>query len=68
MCTVNVAYSVVRKCTAIRTGARIIQGKDGDGCGMVLRFKMGTGSFPGIRWPERGVYHPPPSSAGLRMV
>jgi len=21
---------------------------------------MGTGSFPGVKRPERGVYHPPP--------
>jgi hypothetical protein len=35
---------------------------------ILLRFKMGTWSFPGIMRPERGAYHPPPSSAGLRMV
>jgi len=33
MFTVNLAYSVVRKCTAIRKAARLIQGKDGDGYG-----------------------------------
>jgi hypothetical protein len=25
---------------------------------------MGTGSFPGVKQPERGVDHPPPSIAG----
>jgi len=68
MCMVNVVHSVARKCTAIRTAARKIQGKDGDRYGKVLRFKMGTGSFPGIKRPERGAYHPPSSSAVLRMV
>ena len=24
---------------------------------------MGTGSFPGVKRPERGIDHPPPSSA-----
>jgi hypothetical protein len=24
---------------------------------------MGTGSFPGVKWPGRGADHPPPSSA-----
>jgi len=23
-------------------------------------YTMGTGSFPGVKRPERGVYHPPP--------
>jgi hypothetical protein len=27
---------------------------------------MGTGSFPGIKRPERGVDHPPPSSAKVK--
>jgi hypothetical protein len=27
---------------------------------------MGTGSFPGVKWPERGVDHPPPSSAEVK--
>jgi len=27
---------------------------------------MGTGSFPGIKWPGRGVDHPPPSSAEVK--
>jgi hypothetical protein len=26
---------------------------------------MGTGSFPGVKWPGRGADHPPPSSAGV---
>ena len=26
-------------------------------------YTMGTGSFPGVKRPERGVDHPPPSSA-----
>jgi len=26
-------------------------------------YTMGTGSFPGVKWPGRGVDHPPPSSA-----
>jgi len=42
MCTANVAFSVVRKCRAIRTSARIIQGKDGDGYGMVLTLRCKT--------------------------
>ena len=25
--------------------------------------RMGTGSFPGVKWPGRGVNYPPPSSA-----
>jgi hypothetical protein len=24
---------------------------------------MGTGFFPGVKWPRRGADHPPPSSA-----
>jgi hypothetical protein len=24
---------------------------------------MGTGSFPGVKWPGRGADHPPPSSS-----
>jgi len=28
--------------------------------------KMGTGSFPGIKRPGRGDYHPPPSSAKIK--
>jgi len=27
---------------------------------------MGTGSFPGVKWPGRGVDHPPPSSAEVK--
>jgi hypothetical protein len=27
---------------------------------------MGTGSFPGVKWPERGADHPPPSSAEVK--
>jgi len=27
---------------------------------------MGTGSFPGVKWPERGVDHPPPSRAEVK--
>ena len=26
-------------------------------------YTMGTGSFPGVKWPGRGVDHLPPSSA-----
>ena len=26
----------------------------------------GTGSFPGVKWPGRGVDHPPPSSAEVK--
>ena len=26
-------------------------------------YTMGTGSFPGVKRPERGVEHPPPSNA-----
>jgi len=26
-------------------------------------YTMGTGSFPGVKWPRRSVYHPPPSIA-----
>ena len=29
-------------------------------------YKMGTGSFPGVKRPERGVDHPPPSSAEVK--
>ena len=28
-------------------------------------YTMGTGSFPAVKWPERGVDHPPPSSAAV---
>jgi len=24
---------------------------------------MGTVAFPGVKWPGRGAYHPPPNSA-----
>jgi hypothetical protein len=27
---------------------------------------MGTGSFPGVKWPGRGVDHPPTSSAEVK--
>ena len=27
---------------------------------------MGTGSFQGVKWPGRGVDHPPPSSAEVK--
>ena len=27
----------------------------------VVQDTMGTGSFPGVKWPERGADHPPPS-------
>jgi hypothetical protein len=27
---------------------------------------MGTGCFPGVKWPGRGVDHPPTSSAEVR--
>jgi len=26
-------------------------------------YTMGTGSFPVVKWPRRGVDHPPPSNA-----
>ena len=29
-------------------------------------YTMGTGSFPGVKRPGRGVYHPPPSSAEVK--
>ena len=29
-------------------------------------YTMGTGSFPGVKRPERGVDHPPPSSAEVK--
>ena len=29
-------------------------------------YTMGTGSFPGVKRPGRGVDHPPPSSAGVK--
>jgi hypothetical protein len=29
-------------------------------------YTMGTGSFPGVKRPERGVDHPPPSSAEFK--
>ena len=28
---------------------------------------MGTGSFPGVKWPGRGVDHPPTSSAEVKV-
>jgi len=27
---------------------------------------MGTGLFPGVKWLERGIDHPPPSSAEVK--
>jgi len=27
---------------------------------------MGTGSFVGVKWPGRGIDHPPPSSAKVK--
>ena len=27
---------------------------------------MGTGSLPGVKWPESSVDHPPPSSAEIK--
>ena len=29
-------------------------------------YKMGTGSFPGVKWPGRGFDHPPPSNAEVK--
>jgi hypothetical protein len=29
-------------------------------------FTMGTGSLSGVKWPGRGVDHPPPSSAEVK--
>jgi len=29
-------------------------------------YTMATGSFPGVKWPGRGVDHPPPSSAEVK--
>ena len=29
-------------------------------------YTMGTGSFPGVKWPGRGVDHPPLSSAEVK--
>jgi len=29
-------------------------------------YKMGTGSFPGVKWPGRDVDHPPPSRAEVK--
>jgi len=30
-------------------------------------YTMGTGSFPGVKWPGRGVDHPPTSSAEVKV-
>jgi hypothetical protein len=30
------------------------------------RYTMGTGSFPGVNRPRRGVDHPPPSSTEVK--
>jgi hypothetical protein len=30
-------------------------------------YTMGTGSSPGVKWPGRGVDHPPPSSAEVNV-
>jgi hypothetical protein len=32
----------------------------------VWKYTMGTGSFPGVKRPGRGVNHPPPSSAEVK--
>jgi len=29
-------------------------------------YTMGTESFTGVKWPERGVDHPPPSNAKVK--
>jgi len=29
-------------------------------------YTMGTGFFPGVKWPGRGVDHPPPFSAEVK--
>ena len=29
-------------------------------------YTVGTGSFPGVKWPGRGVDHPPASSAEVK--
>jgi hypothetical protein len=31
-------------------------------------YTIGTGSFPGVKWPERGVDYPPPSGADVGKV
>ena len=30
-------------------------------------YTVGTGSFPGVKWPECGVGHPPPSNAEVKQ-
>jgi len=34
--------------------------------GPLASYTMGTRSFPGVKWPECGVDHPPPSSAEFK--
>jgi len=29
-------------------------------------YTMGTGSFPGVKWPGCGINHPPPCSAEVK--
>jgi len=29
-------------------------------------YTMGTGSFLGVKWPQRGIDHPPPSNATVK--
>jgi hypothetical protein len=31
-----------------------------------VAYTMGTGSFPGVKWPEGGVDHSPPSNAEVK--
>ena len=31
-----------------------------------VSYTMGTGSFPGVKWPGHGVDHPPPSSTKVK--
>ena len=47
-------------------GARFsAPGQTGPG-GHPASYTMGTGSFPGVKWPGRGVNHPSPSSAEVK--
>ena len=49
-----------------RWGARFSAPLQIDPGAHTASYKMGTGSFPGVKLPRSGVVHPPPSNAEVK--
>jgi hypothetical protein len=50
----------------IPVGARFFTPIQTDPAANPASYTVGTGSCPGVKWPEHGIDHPPPSSAGVK--